>query len=127
MPKINNIKYLKSSRKLLRNNSTAAEATLWKILKNKTVCGLKFRRQHSVGNYILDFYCPELKLAIELDGEIHNDPVVLSKDLEKEEFLLKLSICLLRYENRWVYDYPEVIIEDILKVKEYLEKVTTSP
>ncbi|WP_143525188.1 endonuclease domain-containing protein, partial [Labilibacter marinus] len=55
-------------RKQLRNNSTPAECELWNYLKGKKVCRLKFRRQYSVGKYVLDFYCPELKLAIELDG-----------------------------------------------------------
>ena len=54
------------NRKELRNHSTSAEATLWKMLKGKQIAGLKFRRQHSVGPYILDFYCPQIKLAIEL-------------------------------------------------------------
>jgi hypothetical protein len=63
---INNRKELEPYRKALRNNSTSAEIFLWDFLKNKKLAGRKFRRQHSVGNYILDFYCPDEKLAIEL-------------------------------------------------------------
>ena len=59
----------KDLRKSLRNHSTAAEAVLWRILKGKQLEGLKFRRQQGIGPYIVDFYCPKLKLAIELDGE----------------------------------------------------------
>ena len=59
----------KIKRNSLRNNSTAAESTLWKVLRNKQIEGLRFRRQHSIGPYIMDFYCPEIKLCIELDGE----------------------------------------------------------
>ena len=55
---------LKSVRKDLRNMSTSAEATLWKLIKGQQIDGLKFRRQHSVGPYILDFYCPQLRLGI---------------------------------------------------------------
>ena len=61
---LNNHPRLKNYRKNLRNHSTSAEATLWKYLKAKQVAALKFRRQHSYGPYILDFYCPSLKLAI---------------------------------------------------------------
>ena len=56
-------------RKELRSNGTKYEATLWLILKNRQIDGVRFRRQFSVGEYILDFYCPELKLGIELDGD----------------------------------------------------------
>ena len=63
---------LKSVRKDLRNMSTSAEATLWKLIKGQQIDGLKFRRQHSVGPYILDFYCPQFRLGIELDGEVHS-------------------------------------------------------
>ena len=55
----------------LRRHSTPAEAKLWEALRGRRLAGYKFRRQHPVGRFILDFYCPELKLAIEVDGEIH--------------------------------------------------------
>lgn len=63
-----NIASMKYLRKTLRNNGTPAEGKLWSILKNKQVENLTFRRQFSIGKYILDFYCPTLRLAIELDG-----------------------------------------------------------
>ena len=69
--KIHNKIELKGKRKFLRNNSASAEAMLWLLLKGKQLEGRKFRRQHSVGNYVLDFYCPSEKLAVELDGEPH--------------------------------------------------------
>jgi very-short-patch-repair endonuclease len=55
----------------LRNNATAPEAILWRILKGKQIEGLKFKRQFGLGPYVLDFYCPEIKLCIELDGDVH--------------------------------------------------------
>jgi very-short-patch-repair endonuclease len=121
MPYIHNREYLKVFRKSLRNSSTASEASLWNILKNKQVGGLKFRRQHSVGNYILDFYCPQIRLCIELDGEWHANPAVLSKDIDRDKYLEKFSITVLRYENRYVYEYPEEIVKDILNFRESLE------
>ena len=108
---LHNRRYLKSYRKALRNNSTSAEATLWTILKGKQVGGLKFRRQHSVGNYILDFYCPTLKLGIELDGEYH--VYTEEQDKKRDEFLNSKGITILRYENVFVFEQPEQIIEDI--------------
>ena len=69
---INNKKSLKSFRKELRINLTPAEAKLWTYLQKSKLDGRKFRRQHSVESYILDFYCPAEKLAVELDGEVHN-------------------------------------------------------
>jgi hypothetical protein len=69
--RINNLPHLKTFRQKLRNNLTPAEAKLWAYIKNSQVEGRKFRRQHSVDNYILDFYCPSERLAIELDGQGH--------------------------------------------------------
>lgn len=115
MPGLHNRRNIKPVRKHLRNHSTAAESTLWQMLKESQVGGYKFRRQHSVGKYILDFYCPGLKLAIELDGEPHANPVNHQLDMERDEYLNEVGITVLRYENRWVYEYPEVIIEEILE------------
>jgi very-short-patch-repair endonuclease len=114
MTTLHNRKYLKPTRKYLRNNSTAAEATLWKMLKKSQVGGYKFRRQHSVGKFVVDFFCYELMLAIELDGEPHAGFYAIAKDSERDEELGVHEVTVLRYENRWVYEYPEVINQDIL-------------
>ena len=65
---IRNRKDLKPQRRTLRNDGTAAEAVLWGYLKERQILGMKFRRQESIGPYIVDFYCPECRLVIELDG-----------------------------------------------------------
>ena len=105
---------LKQRRKYLRNHLTPAEATLWKFLKSKQVNNLKFRRQHSVDHYILDFYCPELKLAIELDGDFHfyNQ----ESDIKRDQYLRNLGITILRFENRMVFEHLDVIIREIKEV-----------
>ena len=118
MAKLHNQKSLKSLRKHLRSNSTSAEATLWTMLKNKQIGNFKFRRQHSVGKFILDFYCPALQLAIELDGEPHADLMNIARDAERDKWLNQQGISVLRYENRWVYEYPDVIVTDILEFAE---------
>ena len=115
MSTLHNRKYLKPVRKSLRNNATSAEATLWNMLKNSQVRGYKFRRQHSIGKYVVDFYCPTLHLVIELDGEPHADLVNIAWDAERDEFINQHGIAVLRYENRWVFEYPEVIKNDILE------------
>uniref|UniRef100_UPI00321760AF endonuclease domain-containing protein n=1 Tax=uncultured Draconibacterium sp. TaxID=1573823 RepID=UPI00321760AF len=119
--KLHNRQYLKPIRKHLRNHSTAAEATLWKMLKKSQVGGYKFRRQHSVGKYVLDFFCYELHLGIELDGEPHTDLQNIARDEERDEKLARQGITVLRYENRWVYEYPDVIKQDILDFGERKE------
>ncbi|MGZ2369265.1 endonuclease domain-containing protein [Ancylomarina sp. YFZ004] len=107
---------LKAFRKRLRNRSTASEATLWKMLKNRQVEGLKFRRQSSIGNYIVDFYCPEIKLILELDGSSHDNYLSEELDAKRDKELRDEGYFILRYENHFVYDYPKEIIEGILKI-----------
>ena len=113
---LHNRNYLKEKRKALRNNSTSAEATLWLKIKGKQVGGLKFRRQHSVGNYIIDFYCPSLKLGIELDGQYH--VYLKEQDIKRDEFLYSKGITILRYENIFVFEYADQIIDDIMSFNE---------
>ncbi|MEQ8908770.1 MAG: DUF559 domain-containing protein [Vicingaceae bacterium] len=116
---LNNLPYLKTFRKTLRNNLTPAEAQLWKLLKGKQLDGRKFRRQHSVANYILDFYCPEERLAIELDGQGHFEATQAEYDRERDLFLENVGIRVLRFENKWVWDRPEALLE---QVKSYFGK-----
>ena len=66
-----NLNTVKYRRRSLRRKLTLAEAVLWDLLKNKKLDGRKFRRQHSIDKYIVDFYCPSERLAVELDGEHH--------------------------------------------------------
>jgi len=77
--RLNNLPELAGFRRKLRNALTPAEARLWTLLK-RAALGRKFRRQHSVGRYILDFYCPSEKLAVELDGEDHFMPWGITYD-----------------------------------------------
>ena len=112
---INNRPELKQNRKDLRNNLTPAEAKLWTLLKSKKLDGRKFRRQHSVGNYILDFYCPTEKLAIELDGAHHFTEDGLKYDEARTTYLNSVGIRVVRFENRLVFDDPEFVLREIKK------------
>jgi very-short-patch-repair endonuclease len=92
---------------------TPAEAKLWTYLKGKQLEGRKFRRQHSVRQYILDFYCPASKLAIELDGQAHNSAMAAEYDHERTLFLQATGIRVIRFENKTVFDHPEWVLEQI--------------
>jgi len=109
-----NSKHLKKFRKELRNNLTPAEVRLWTILKGKQLFSRKFRRQHSIDHMIVDFYCPKEKLVIELDGEVHNNPISENKDVLRDQKLNGYGIKVLRFENKMVFEQPELIINAIL-------------
>ena len=111
-----NRKGLKSYRSILRNKATSAEAALWNFLKSKQLDGRKFRRQYSIGNYIVDFCCPSEKLIIELDGDSHGEYYKIQKDESREKYLESLGFTVLRFENRYVFQEPEFIKEEIRKV-----------
>jgi very-short-patch-repair endonuclease len=110
---IHNKPSLKENRRRLRNHGTSAEAVLWTRLKNKQLEGRKFRRQHSVENYILDFYCPSEKLAIELDGAHHFTSEGYEADEIRDAFLLQLGIRTIRFENDVLWWSIEHVLETI--------------
>lgn len=103
---------LKDRRKELRNNATPEEQLLWQHLK-QSKAGAKFRRQHSVGNYILDFYCPEHRLCIELDGSQHYTVDGIANDKERDAFLRSLEIKVLRFSNHSVKNKLTDVIKKI--------------
>lgn len=116
---LNNKKTLKEIRKTLRNSPTPAESELWQQLKGRQLKGKKFRRQHSFGDFILDFYCPEAKLAIELDGAPHYTEEGRLSDRERDAILESYGIKVLRFSNSKL----EEELMSVLKIIEsYLEK-----
>ena len=102
-----------TERRSLRTNGTKEEAMMWKVLKNRQVSGVRFRRQFSVGAYILDFYCPELKLCIELDGAGHYNSEGLRHDYVRDKYLSELGIRVLRFENLAVLKMQPVMLAEI--------------
>ena len=97
----------------MRGELTQAEAALWQALRQKHLDFVKFRRQVIVGPYILDFYCIELKLAIEVDGKGHEDPGQKQYDQERTDFLNEKGITVLRFTNEQVMFSLEIVIGDI--------------
>ena len=121
--KIYNRKYLKSRRKDLRNNSTQAEIILWQYLKGSKLEGRKVRRQQSIGNYIVDFYCPKERLVIELDGEVHFNPEAIEYDKQRTKYLESLFINVIRFENKEVIFNIETVLR---RIKSKFNNHTTS-
>ena len=113
MKNIHNHKYLEERRKELRKNLTSAEATLWKSLQRKQLTGRKFRRQHSIKNFIVDFYCPKEKLIIELDGAYHLDFAQQNYDLERSKILESLGFVVIRFENKFVFENLQGVLDEI--------------
>ena len=111
----------KINRRKLRKNSTAAEKILWERLRGRKFLGYKFRRQYSISQFVLDFYCPEKRFAIELDGEIHNEEKVKNHDENRDGFTKDFNIRIIRIKN-------EMIFDDIDKVLKFIKKeIQTSP
>ena len=91
----------------MRHASTPSELRLWSWLRDRRFVGYKFRRQHPIGGYILDFYCPELKLAVEVDGRQHDAPFTAEYDDERTLRLKTLGIRVLRIPNEVIAADPE--------------------
>ncbi len=103
----------REKRRLLRNNATPAERTLWGCLRREQIQGCRFRRQYSVGPYILDFYCPSLKLAIELDGASHDSDDAQEYDAERQRYIEALNIRFLRFTNTEIKTNLEGVVNAV--------------
>jgi very-short-patch-repair endonuclease len=97
----------------LRQLKTEAEEKLWQSIRNRKVMNLKFRRQHPFGNYVLDFYCHEIKLCIEADGSIHNKKEIKIYDLERTNVLNERGITVLRFANKEIIETIEEVVNQI--------------
>lgn len=102
-------------RRLLRNNATKAEDILWQRLKGKQIDGYKFRRQVSITEYVVDFYCPKLKLAIEVDGVTHSTNDEIEYDNDRQARIETLGIAFLRFKNEDIFKNPEKVVTEIVK------------
>ena len=116
MPNIYNNKVQKEFRRTLRKEQTDAEKKLWYFLRNKNIAGLKIFRQYSVGPYILDFYCPEKRIAIELDGGQHNEEAEQHYDETRTKYLAENNIKVLRFWNNEVLQSTSKVLEQIFAI-----------
>ena len=113
MTKRFNKKTEKEKRRYLRKEQTFTEKIFWMHIRNRQVLGYKFRRQYSVDHFVIDFYCPELKLAIELDGGVHEKPEQKEYDIARQKYLENFGIYFIRITNDEFMDNPNKAFEKI--------------
>ena len=107
---------VKHSRRLLRRNMPLAEKLIWEKLRNRQLSGYKFKRQYSVNNFVVDFFCPETNLAIELDGESHFDKTdSQDKDVDRQKKIKLFGIKFIRFTNNEVYHNLDGVLQIINK------------
>ncbi|MDY6531270.1 DUF559 domain-containing protein [Acinetobacter sp. YIM 103518] len=111
--------------KIMRQNATDAENLMWQLLRAKRFMNLKFRRQYVVKPYIVDFYCHEIGLVIELDGSQHGTDDAIAYDAERTQFLEALGLMVVRYWNHDVLGRTDVVLEHLRSVCTELKN--TSP
>lgn len=97
----------------LRQEPTSAEVKLWAALRGRRLAGLKFRRQHPYERFVLDFFCVEHQLVVELDGGVHAEPTQAARDAERTEFLQSRGIRVLRFKNETVENEIEAVLKQI--------------
>jgi very-short-patch-repair endonuclease len=107
----------------LRKNQTEAEKKLWAILRNRQLAGVKFRRQFSVGKYVLDFYSPGYKLGVEADGGHHYEDVDKHRDEIRSRELSRLGIEVLRVSDREILNHIDGVYELIQKTIEEKKRI----
>ncbi|MEA5508563.1 endonuclease domain-containing protein [Crocosphaera sp. UHCC 0190] len=106
----------KDKRRSLRNNMPPAEKLLWARLRGRQVEGAKFRRQYSIGGFVVDFYVPELRLAIEVDGPSHLGAEAQAYDAQRQAFIESFGTRFLRFTNQQVYQELDAVVEAIALV-----------
>jgi very-short-patch-repair endonuclease len=113
MKQIHNRSYLKEHRTSNRKHLTPAEAFLWSHLKGRQLNGKKFCRQHSIENYIVDFYCPEYLTIVEVDGGYHNEPAQIEQDAIRDARLRELGCTIVRFDNKFVFENLDWVLAEI--------------
>jgi len=110
---------LRERARKLRNNSTLTEVILWKLIKNKAL-GVQFHRQVPLANYIIDFYCHELSLAIEIDGSSHDSKFLY--DAHRQNKLESIGITIIRFTNSEIEKNNYTVVQSILKKIEEMKR-----
>jgi very-short-patch-repair endonuclease len=123
MPKIFNKKRMKGLRQELRGRMPQAELVLWNQLRGQAL-GFKFRRQHGIGSFVVDFYCPKAKLVLEIDGDSHFEDGVAEYDQKRQRYIERLGIRVLRFTNNDVLESLDAVVE---KITEALQPPLTPP
>jgi very-short-patch-repair endonuclease len=103
-------------RRDLRNGASVPERILWSKLKGKQILGLKFRRQYGIGSFVVDFYCVEIRLVIELDGSSHASEAVWEYDQERQKYIESLGLRVIRLTNQELSASADQCVEKIAYV-----------
>ena len=106
--------------KELRKTQTEAEKILWSKLNKNQILGLQFRRQHPIDKFIADFFCPKIKLIIEIDGSIHDIPEHHNHDLGRTDILNDFGITVVRFSNEQIINKIDYTVNQIEKISEKL-------
>ncbi len=110
--------------KQLRNNMTGTEEILWMHLRNG-INGFKFRRQHPIGNYIVDLFCFKAKLVIEIDGSVHNKDEIKENDINRQKELESLGYTVIRFANIEIHKEVETVLNKISELLNNIIKTKT--
>jgi very-short-patch-repair endonuclease len=108
----------------LRREMTPAERALWSWLRDRKLAGIKFRRQHPIGSFVLDFYAPSIRLVVEVDGDVHDLPEMRRYDARRQAWLAEQGMHVLRFTNGEVIDELSDVLEQIATVAEELRSGT---
>ena len=127
MTEIFNRQTEKEARRKLRKSLPPAEIILWSKLKHRQICSQKFRRQFSVGPFVVDFYCPTLKLAIEIDGDSHFQLGEQNKDRQRQRHIESFGVQFLRFRNNVVRENLRGVLEAIQWKVQELERSVLIP
>jgi very-short-patch-repair endonuclease len=100
----------------LRQTMPEAQRRLWRLLRDRRFAGYKFRREHPLGRYTLDFYCAEAELSLEVDGAQHGFPAQHRRDEAKEKYLVSRGIVTRRFWNSQLRREPEVVKENLWRL-----------
>jgi very-short-patch-repair endonuclease len=112
------MKYQKNKARYLRRNQTYAEGLLWKLLKSRKFDNLKFRRQHPIDNYVVDFYCKEKNVIIEIDGPLHEDEEKKIRDSIRQKYIESKGYNILRFKEKEISGNTDNFL---LRLMDYLK------
>jgi very-short-patch-repair endonuclease len=99
----------------LRRDATPAESALWKLLRHRSLRGLKFRRQYPIATFVVDFCCYDLRLVVELDGEVHAEPPQAAHDENRDAYLRSRGYGILRISNQRLFQEPDSVLDEVLQ------------
>lgn len=103
---------------------TPTEHLLWDRVRDRRLNGMKFRRQHAIGRFVIDFFCAEARLAVEIDGEIHDDPEQQARDRERQGLIEEQAIRFIRFSNRMIEQDIDAVCGEIVS---FARMVSPSP